>query len=75
MERSGLTPVARPTEWTTALTMLVVAVLAWQSNHDLAALVSVAGACLPVIVTAIVAAVERVRATNAKLPPAAPPNP
>lgn len=48
------TPIARPTEWTSALTMLVLAVIAYASNHDVAALVAVVGAALPVLVTAAV---------------------
>lgn len=66
--RSGITPVERPTEWTTAVVMLVLAVLAYQTDHDTAALLAVAGAVLPVIVTAIVTAWDR-RTATAPVPP------
>jgi hypothetical protein len=56
--RKGIDPVARPTEWITAVVMLSAAVTAFQTDHDLAALLSVAGACLPVIITAVVAKYE-----------------
>ena len=48
------TPVARPTEWTTAVTLLVVAGLSWLTDHNTAALVAVGAAALPVLVTAAV---------------------
>lgn len=57
--RSGITPVERPTEWTTAVVMIVLAILAYQSDHNTAALVAVAAAALPVIVTAIVSAWDK----------------
>ena len=44
----------RPTEWTTAIVMLVLAVQQYLSDHNIAALTAVVGACLPVLLTAAV---------------------
>ena len=60
--RSGISPVKRPTEWTTAVAMLVSAGILFYNDRDTAALVATASACLPVIITAIVAAYERRKA-------------
>ena len=49
-----LTPVERPTEWTTAVAMLATAAILYSANRDVASLVATAAACLPVLVTAIV---------------------
>jgi uncharacterized membrane protein YkvI len=50
----AITPVDRPTEWTSALVMLVLGVIAYLDDRNVAALVAVAGAVLPVLVTAAV---------------------
>lgn len=57
--RSGITPAARPTEWTTALVALITAAVAWYNDRDTAALVTVAIGAVPVIVTALVAWYDR----------------
>jgi len=66
--RSGVSPVDRPTEWTTALVMLITAALAYNSDHDIAALIAVVAAALPVLVTAITTAWERRHATPSPAP-------
>lgn len=53
--RTGVSPVDRPTEWTTALVMLVTAAVAYYNDRDIAALIAVAAAVLPVLVTAVAA--------------------
>lgn len=53
--RTGVSPVDRPTEWTSALIMLILAAVAWNSDHDTAALLAVVGAALPVLITALTA--------------------
>lgn len=53
------TPKERPTEWTAAVVMLSVALFAFTSDHDTAALIATVGACLPAIVTALVAYARR----------------
>jgi hypothetical protein len=50
----SVTPVDRPTEWTSALVMLVLGVIAYLDDRNVAALVAVIGAALPVVVTALV---------------------
>jgi len=50
----AITPVDRPTEWTSALVMLVLGVIAYLDDRNVAALVAVAGAVLPILVTAAV---------------------
>ncbi len=70
--RTGATPVVRPTEWTMAVVMLVTAFLAWNTDHDTAALVAVAAAALPVIVTAIVSWYEKRHATMTEPTPVVP---
>jgi len=59
VQRSGVSPAARPTEWTTAVVLLITAAVAWYNDRDTAALVAAAGAALPVIVTAIAAWYDR----------------
>jgi hypothetical protein len=63
--RTGVTPVVRPTEWTVGVAMLITAVLAWQTDHDTAALVAVGAAVLPTLVTAVAAWYERRQAAKA----------
>lgn len=50
--RKGVTPAARPTEWTAAAVMLANACVMFATDHNTAALVSVASACLPALATA-----------------------
>jgi amino acid transporter len=59
MERTGISPAERPTEWTTAVVMLITAALAWRTDHDTAALVAVVALVLPVIVTALASWYDR----------------
>jgi hypothetical protein len=66
--RSGITPAERPTEWTMAVVMLITAGLAWQSDHDTGALIAVAAAALPVIITAITAWYDRRKAQPEPVP-------
>jgi len=68
--RKGASPVERPTEWTTAVVMLITAFVTWQANRDTAALISVGAACLPVIVTAVVAWYEERHADTVDITPA-----
>lgn len=60
--RRGLTPTARPTEWTVAAVMLLVAVIAWVNDRDTAALLAVLGATAPALATTGFAYLERRRA-------------
>jgi len=53
-QRRRASPVERPTEWITAVVMLVTAVIAFTDDRDIAGLIAVGAACLPVIVTAVV---------------------
>lgn len=50
----AISPVERPTEWTSALVMLVLGVIAYLDDRNIAALIAIVGAALPVIVTTIV---------------------
>jgi hypothetical protein len=68
MERTGVTPVERPTEWTMAVVMLITAFFAWRTDHDTGALIAVAAAALPVIVTAITAWYDRRQAQQVPAP-------
>jgi hypothetical protein len=58
---ANATPVARPTEWTSAVALLGGALLMFSVDKNAAALVAVVGACLPAITTAIVSAVRKRR--------------
>lgn len=51
--RKGKGPKTRPTEWTVGVTMLIAALIAWYNDRDTAALIAVASAVLPAIVTSI----------------------
>lgn len=51
--RSGISPAERPTEWTTAVVLLVTAAIAWSNDKNTAALIAAGAAALPAIVTAI----------------------
>jgi len=68
MVRTGVTPVDRPTEWTTAIIMLALALLAWNTDHDTAALLAVVAAVLPVLVTSLTAWWESHHATTTTAP-------
>lgn len=70
VNRTGLTPQARPTEWTTAVVLLITAAIAWYNDRNTAALIAAAGAALPVIVTAITTWYDR-RHGGAVVSPAA----
>jgi hypothetical protein len=50
----AVSPVDRPTEWTSALVMLVLGVIAYLDDRNIAALIAIIGAALPVIVTSAV---------------------
>lgn len=52
----AVTPVARPTEWVSAVSGIIVAVLLYVNDRDFAALVMTITAFVPAIVTAIVVA-------------------
>jgi hypothetical protein len=57
--RTGLTPAERPTEWINAVLLLGAALWAWKTDHDTAALIAVAGATIPIIVTAVASWYDR----------------
>jgi hypothetical protein len=71
IDRTGYSPVARPTEWTTAVVLLITAAIAWYNDRNTAALVAAIGAALPVIVTALATWYDR-RHGGAFVAPAAP---
>ena len=52
--RKGKKFLDRPTEWSTAIIMLALAVQQYAADHNVAALVATIGACLPVLITAAV---------------------
>lgn len=52
--RKGKGVADRPTEWSAAITSIVVAFFMWQTDHNTAALVSVVMGALPALVTAAV---------------------
>ena len=62
--REGVTPTARPTEWTLAATGLVSAVLLYYADRNVAALVAAIGGALPTLVTAVVTYWEKRHATT-----------
>ena len=62
--REGVTPSARPTEWTTAVVGLVSAMLLFYADRDVAALAAAVGGALPTIVTAGVSYWEKRHATT-----------
>jgi Zn-dependent protease with chaperone function len=66
--RTGITPVERPTEWTTAIVLLITAVIAWLGDHDTAALVAVLLSAVPVIVTAVVSWWDRTQEKGVEPP-------
>jgi Zn-dependent protease with chaperone function len=66
--RTGITPVERPTEWTTAIVLLITAVIAYFNDHDAAALVAVAMAAVPVLVTALVSWWDRTQEKGVEPP-------
>lgn len=51
---ADVSPVKRPTEWTAAVVMLVLAVVAYVQDRNVAVLIAIIGAAVPVIVTALV---------------------
>lgn len=66
--RTGARFADRPTEWTTAVVMIVVALGAFRNDHDLVALVAVLGAAVPVVVTAATAWWEKAHAVDTTEP-------
>lgn len=62
--RKGKRFLDRPTEWTTAIIMLVLAAQRYMADRNIQALVAVIGACLPVLITAAVSWYESRKADS-----------
>lgn len=68
--RKGIRPSARPTEWTSAAIMLAGAFAAYTTDHNVAALLAVIGACVPALSTAVASWWEQRHADTVAVTPA-----